>query len=93
MSTYLVDLGHCDGLMILTEDDGDKDADDEQVDFWLGSQTRSGSDSRHWLPSAGSRFSLHLVTGTSLDNFSNPQSRAAAGGLTRPGPRGEHLEK
>lgn len=35
--TYLVDLGHCDGWGILMEDDGDENADVEQLDFWVRS--------------------------------------------------------
>lgn len=36
-STYLVDLGHCDGWGILMEDDGDEGADVERFTLWLAS--------------------------------------------------------
>lgn len=36
-STHLVDLGHCDGWGTLMEDDGDDNADVEQVTFWVRS--------------------------------------------------------
>lgn len=42
--TYLVDLGHCDGWGILMEDDGDENADVEQLAFWVA-RPRTGAGS------------------------------------------------